>query len=313
MTRCRALLTVIPAAVLVACGGDNTASNVESPGAPASAKTRALEGGSALLQEMPPVGALNVYVNGFHFFNGNMSAQMEAHHYCSILNEDLKQCILFDGNGADAKLTGVEYIVSRRLFETLPLEEKRLWHSHVYEVKSGQLIAPGVPDAAEHAFMEDMVGTYGKTWHTWHTDQNFSLPLGHPMLMMGFTADGQAEARLINARDRRFDVATTQKRRNRKDIEAPRLVAGADAWKHGHVLQLMLHPAPSPAIRGTPDMDELMTMDPGTERDHTPHLGADRAAATVDGLHFSPAAQRTESTCHSPISASFSPAVLPLQ
>ena len=129
-----------------------------------------------MLQSMEPVAAFNVYVDGFHFLNGDLRAQSEAHHYCSVLNEDVKQCVLFDGNGPDARLTGVEYIVSRRLFETLPREEKVLWHSHAYEVKSGQLIAPGVPETAEHAFMDEMVDTYGKTWHTWQTDQNFALP-----------------------------------------------------------------------------------------------------------------------------------------
>jgi hypothetical protein len=29
---------------------------------------------------------------------------------------------------------GVEYISSRRLYEGLPEEEKKFWHSHVYEV-----------------------------------------------------------------------------------------------------------------------------------------------------------------------------------
>lgn len=31
---------------------------------------------------------------------------------------------------------GVEYIVSDRIFETLPKEEQKLWHSHAYEVCS---------------------------------------------------------------------------------------------------------------------------------------------------------------------------------
>jgi hypothetical protein len=31
--------------------------------------------------------------------------------------------------------TGVEYIVSERLFLALPDEEKKLWHSHFYEVE----------------------------------------------------------------------------------------------------------------------------------------------------------------------------------
>ena len=63
---------------------------------------------------------------------------------------------------------GVEYIISARLFETLPEEEKKLWHSHDYEVKSGSLVAPGLPQAAERRLMEQVVSTYGKTWHTWH-------------------------------------------------------------------------------------------------------------------------------------------------
>lgn len=29
---------------------------------------------------------------------------------------------------------GIEYIISDRIFETLPAEEQKLWHSHEYEV-----------------------------------------------------------------------------------------------------------------------------------------------------------------------------------
>jgi len=31
---------------------------------------------------------------------------MEAHHYCSVVNEELNQCVIFDGNGKDAKIMG---------------------------------------------------------------------------------------------------------------------------------------------------------------------------------------------------------------
>src|SRR5688572_23182636 len=130
-----------------------------------------------------------------------MQGQMEAHHYCTHLNEDAIQCVIFDGNGGDAKLMGVEYIVSGTLFATLPTDEKRLWHSHVHEVRSGQLIAPGVPEVAEHELMEKLAGTYGKTWHTWHTDRDLELPLGIPMLMMGFTRDGQIDEQMVKERD----------------------------------------------------------------------------------------------------------------
>jgi hypothetical protein len=231
---------IVAFSALVGCGGQNTGSNVTSPGNEKSMKTRTLETGTALLQNKEPLEAMNIYMDGFHFYNGNMKGQMEAHHYCSVVNEDLNQCVIFDGNGDNAKIMGVEYIVSRKLFESLPAEEKKLWHSHVHEVKSGQLIAPGVPQVAEHEFMEKMIGTYGKTWHTWHTDQRTTLPAGHPMLMMGFTADGQASPQMIADRDKRFGMSSEDKRKNRADIQAPPIDPGADAWQKGQVVQLSL-------------------------------------------------------------------------
>lgn len=51
---------------------------------------------------------------------------------------------------------------SRRLFEQLPDEEKKYWHSHIYEVKSGQDTSPNIPAAAEKADMGKLINTYGK-------------------------------------------------------------------------------------------------------------------------------------------------------
>jgi hypothetical protein len=235
----------IPLAFFIAlagCGDQNTGSNVKSPGNEKTAKTGTLEAGAALLQGKEPLSALNVYVDGFHFYNGNKKGQMEAHHYCSIVNEELKQCVIFDSNGKDAKIMGIEYIVSGKMYQTLPNEEKKLWHSHVYEVKSGTLIAPGIPQVAEHELMENMVGTYGKTWHTWHTDQQRTLPTGHPLLMMGFTGDGQASPAMIADRDKRFGISSQEKKQNRADIQTPPIHPAADSWQKGEVLQLTLGP-----------------------------------------------------------------------
>jgi hypothetical protein len=223
---------------LSACGGENTGSKVQSPGTQESAKTQALEAGAALMQDKAPVDALNVYLDGFHFYNGNMQGQMEAHHYCANLNEDLIQCVIFDGNAKAAKLMGVEYVVSARLFATLPETEKALWHSHVHEVKSGQLIAPGIPDVAEHELMEKLLGTYGKTFHTWHTDMQHELPVGVPKLMMGFTADNQIDTAMVTARDARFGISSERKRAERADIATPAILPGADAWQHGTTVQI---------------------------------------------------------------------------
>lgn len=225
-------------ASLSACAGNDSASNVVAPGDTKSATTRTLDAGAALLQSRPPIDALNAYLDGFHFYNGHPDVQMEAHHYCAILNEEVIQCVIYDGNRKDAKLMGVEYIISEQLFNSLPAPEKALWHSHVHEVKSGQLVAPGIPQVAEHALMEKLVHTYGKTWHTWHTDLNKRLPLGVPQLMMGFTADGQADPKMVSERDQRLGIDSAKEKQARADIVAPPIAPGADAWRQGNIIQI---------------------------------------------------------------------------
>jgi hypothetical protein len=226
--------------LLAGCGGNNSPSKVTAPGADTTPKTDVLEAGAAALQNKEPVEALNAYMDGFHFYNGNMAGQMEAHHYCGLLNEEVTQCVIYDGNGKDAKLMGVEYIVSEKLFKGLPPEEKHLWHSHGHEVRSGQLVAPGIPEAAEKELMKKLVGTYGKTWHTWHTDQHNELPLGAPMLMMGFTQDGQANEQMVAARDSRLGVSSAENRKNRSDLAYPPIDPDADAWQNGITMQVEL-------------------------------------------------------------------------
>lgn len=226
--------------LLAACGGNNSPSNVEAPGGEKKTDTKILEAGADILQAKTPLKRFNAYLDGFHFYNGNINAQMEAHHYVSQLNEDVHQAIIFDGNGDDAKIMGVEYIISEKLFKTLPEEEKKLWHSHVYEVKSGELIAPGIPDTAELALMHKLVSTYGKTIHTWHTDQQRTLPLGSPMIMMGFTKDGQLQPQLLADRDKRLKVSTAEKRKERANIPSPAVLPGANAWEKGELRQFII-------------------------------------------------------------------------
>jgi hypothetical protein len=113
-----------------------------------------------------------------------------------------------DSDKPGARLIGIEYIVSERLVRTLPPEEKRLWHSHKFEVASGTLIAPGVPSLAENQDMQKLVGTYGKTFHTWQVDLGHELPLGPPQLMMAATGDGQVDPAVVAARDEEYGVST---------------------------------------------------------------------------------------------------------
>ena len=134
--------------------------------------------------------------------------------------------------------TTAPYIISSKLFEALPTEEKKLWHSHVYEVKSGQLIAPRIAEAAEMEVMKGLVGTYGKTWYTWQVDRGDKVPLGIPQLMMAFTADGQTDPQLIADYDKQCGISSDERKKSRADIGAPAIQPGADAWQKGEAIQL---------------------------------------------------------------------------
>ncbi len=220
------------------------------PGGPLSARSHVLDTGADVLQRKPPIDAMSEYLNGFHFYADDMGRQVEANHYCTHLTEDFHQCVIYSSNQHDAKLIGIEYIVSEKVFRSLPDDEKRLWHSHNYEVKSGELVAPGVPNIAEHALMKDLVTTYGKTWHTWQIDRDTTFPMGIPQLMMGFTKDGQVRQEMLEDRDRRFGVSYSSERKDRNDIPMPQLVQGANAWQSGKALQLRLEEVPVKNLRG---------------------------------------------------------------
>jgi hypothetical protein len=202
-------------------------------------KHRVLDAAASLMQPMYPVEAMSTYLNGFHFYADDMGRQVEATHFCIHLQHDLHQCVIFDSNRHDARLIGIEYIISEQRFRDLPDEEKRLWHSHHYEVKSGVLVAPGIPELAERAYFKDLVTTYGKTFHTWQYDRD-DFPYGIPQLMMGFTQDGQADAALVESRDRRLGLSAKVRQARRADIPTPEVAHGANAWQSGRTVQTRL-------------------------------------------------------------------------
>jgi hypothetical protein len=202
-------------------------------------KHRVLDLAAGAIQPKYPLDAMSTYLNGFHMYADEMGRQVEASHFCIHLRHDLHQCVIFDRNAPDARLIGIEYIVSKERFRNLTEDEKRLWHSHHYEVKSGILAAPGIPDLAEHAYFSDLVTTYGKTFHTWQYDRD-DFPYGIPQLMMGLTEDGQANEALIRDRDHRLGISTAHKRRNRADIASPDGVPGANSWESGLTVQTRL-------------------------------------------------------------------------
>jgi uncharacterized protein DUF1264 len=215
---------------------EERAPQVAPQGAEKSTKTQMLEMGAKALQSDAPLNHMDVYLVGFHPLKEDPTHQVEAHHFCRQVNEDFAQCALFDGNTQAANLNGIEYIISEKLFATLPEEEKQYWHPHNYEILSGQLVAPGLPEGAEKALMKSKMNSYGKTWHVWNTGSMGAgaekLPLGKPMLAWSFNHDGEAKPGLVEQRDKQMDMNTSERRKARQDLVAlAKPQAGVEALK----------------------------------------------------------------------------------
>jgi hypothetical protein len=144
---------------------------------------------------------------------------MIAQHYCAAHSSDehgdpMFQCVLFDTTDKNAKLLGVEYVITDKTYRQLPDEEKKYWHPHTYEVLGGGLIAPGMEAEEEKKLMKMLLTTWGKAWHTW-PDHKSALPLGEPFLIWSLTGDGQADEGVVAERDKEFHVSTAKLRKRR--------------------------------------------------------------------------------------------------
>jgi hypothetical protein len=217
-------------------GHPHSESATRPPGADKSGKTRTLGAGARILQNNGPLAQFDVYVVGFHPMKERPEHQIVAHHYCHQVNEDFAQCVLFDGNTVRANLHGIEYIISEKLFATLPVAERQFWHPHNGEILSGQLVAPGLPAPAEKALMKSKLNSYGKTWHVWNSGGNGQaadrLPLGMPMLAWSFNRDGEAMPGLVEGRDKMMNIDSIKKRKERADLAAgARPQSGVDDLK----------------------------------------------------------------------------------
>lgn len=202
--------------------------------------TTAFNAAGSTMMSFQPINAIHQHLCAFHIYSTDHTRIVEAHHFCTHLTNDLHQCIIYDSDKPGAKLIGIEYILSESAFLDLPMEERKYWHSHKYEVESGllrmstkNLVPETLTDISEKPVMLNLQKTYGKTIHTWQVDIHPHVPLGPPALMMSYTNDRQAErdpklASLLNSEE------IQAKRRLRKDyLPAYEKSSQADTWEHG--------------------------------------------------------------------------------
>lgn len=170
-----------------------------------------------------PTSDMNIYLIGLHPVKAHPTHQMAVHHFCKVSRPDLVQCALFDGNTKTANLNGIEYIIPESVYNRLPEKEKQYWHSHNYEILSGQLVAPWFSSGDEKELMRGKMNSYGKTWHVWNTghfgaNDADSLPLGEPELAWSFNHDGEANPEFLKSVEKEFNIDMASRSRDRQDF-----------------------------------------------------------------------------------------------
>lgn len=202
--------------------------------------TAAYHAAGTAMMSFLPIKSIHQHLCAFHVYASDRTRHVEAHHFCTHRSSDFHQCVVYDSDQPDARLIGIEYIVTEKVFNALPPEEKKYWHSHKYEVESGLLqlqvksvIPTSTTEIAEQPAMLELHQTYGKTIHTWAFDIHPDLPLGPPQLMMSYTKNGQGPPPdLLKSRDERCGMDTEGKRKLR-EVYLPSYdkAQGADHWE----------------------------------------------------------------------------------
>ncbi|KAL7142559.1 hypothetical protein ABFS83_08G131300 [Erythranthe nasuta] len=207
------------------------------PGKPMTIGQHMLDKGAQMMQSLKPIKQMNQHLCTFALYSHDMTRQIQTHHFVTRLNQDFLQCAVYDSDDSTGRLIGVEYIVSDKIFESLSPEEQKLWHSHAYEIKSGLMVNPRVPEMVLKPELENLAKTYGKFWCTWQTDRGDKLPMGAPALMMSPQAVdiGVVRPELVARRNEKYSISSEGLKKSRIEIAEPEWInPQADYWKqHG--------------------------------------------------------------------------------
>jgi hypothetical protein len=110
---------------------------------------------------------------GVHLLKDLPEQSAVAYHYCVPLNDNLSQCLLYDGTGPNARMIGVEYLITDAVYQAMPAEEKAYWHDHKHEVDSGLLRCLTQRGDEEARTLAKIRPLWGKVYQTWASGRNY--------------------------------------------------------------------------------------------------------------------------------------------
>lgn len=115
-----------------------------------------------------PADGFTIHVTAPHMISGH--AMGPVHHYCKVISpEPMIQCLLMDTADPDAPLTGIEYIISKKV--TRPLVSLGTWnanfHDHKDEIATGRVQVLDMPPEEAKKVADLVATTDGIIFHLW--------------------------------------------------------------------------------------------------------------------------------------------------
>lgn len=130
-----------------------------------------------LLPQPKPSEGWTLHIDAEKHFPTN--PERIAHHYCKTVAGGLIECQLYDSDKPDAKLVGVEMVVSAEVYNTFSEAEKALWHYHKTEIPVVNATLPDLTPEEAAKVAKSLEETYGKVYILWDPDRS-DLPTGEP-------------------------------------------------------------------------------------------------------------------------------------
>jgi hypothetical protein len=151
--------------------------------------------GAAVAQEAPmttPADGYAIHVLAPHLIDGKVRGPF--HHYCKPVSpEPYIVCQLYETNDPNAKLVGIEYVVSKTITqdeEIVPRHwwKKHLWHDHAAEIATGNVKLLDLPPDKAKEIADVVSKTEGIVFSLW--PEGAKVPTGkvHMGFMVGHKA-----------------------------------------------------------------------------------------------------------------------------
>ena len=160
----------------------NTAAAAQTSSLQSMAANMTSAGTTAPLETAP--------TQGYNSPDGHLTAirhifdepSLRVHHFCKPNDKIVLVCQLYDSGSSNAALIGIEYIITKAQYDSLPDREKPNWHYHAIEFATNRAdpMFPELNATQAAAVKGKLIETYGKVIIAWDPKDN--LPAFPPQV-----------------------------------------------------------------------------------------------------------------------------------